>query len=106
MKKLVLALVTCLIALTSIGLLRGAPLQGVVDEEISGCLSKGDAEGTYVLTDKDSGDETAVNGPASFANHAGHEVKLTGEMKEEDGKKVFYATEMQHIAASCEVGTR
>ena len=46
-----------------------------------------------------------VKGTETMAGHNGHEVKLTGEYVEEDGEKVFHATEMQHIAVACEVET-
>lgn len=106
MRKLVLTVLVCLALIASAELVDTRPAFGLAEEEISGCFSKGETADSFVLTDKDTGEETQVKGPEAFGNHAGHEVKLTGEMVETDGEKVFHATEMKHVAGSCTVAGR
>lgn len=106
MRRFVPTVLVCLALITSVGLVDSQPAFGVAEEEISGCFSMGETADSFVLTDKETGEETQVKGPEAFGNHAGHEVKLTGEMVESDGETVFHATDMQHVAGSCTVAGR
>lgn len=78
-------------------------------DTISGCLGEGEAEGQFVLTKDETGDEVRVTGSGDLGDHVGHEVALTGhwegEQSEGRGKsmgKHFVVTEIQHISAACE----
>lgn len=66
-------------------------------ESLTGCLSKGESEGTYILTDETSSAKTTVTGTADLAKHAGHKVRLSGSRSGDQ----FTATAVQHIAPSC-----
>jgi hypothetical protein len=69
---------------------------------LTGCLTKGDAPGQFVLTDDKTGEETIVTGPRVLEKHAaGHKVRLTGTKATEAGKAVFKATKVEHISATC-----
>jgi hypothetical protein len=69
---------------------------------LSGCFNKAETEGYYILADKESGEETMVTGIAALERHSSnHEVTVIGEMTQEDGRDVFKATEIEHIAATC-----
>ena len=82
---------------------------------LTGCLSAGEMEGYFVLTDEDTSEETQVEAAEELGlcNHLGHKVKLTGsweeeeegEEEEEEGEEErhFHATKAEHISASCEV---
>ena len=69
---------------------------------LSGCFNQAQTEGYYILADKESGEETMVTGIAALKRHSSnHEVTVIGEMTDEDGRDVFKATEIQHVAATC-----
>ena len=69
---------------------------------LTGCFNKGDMDGYYVLTDKDSGEETIVTGiPALERHSANHEVTVIGMITKEGDRDVFQATEIRHVAATC-----
>lgn len=113
MKKLIV-----LSSILALVLAAGLPAAAVAGEKgkdktktLSGCLGAGDAEGQFVLTKKDTGKEVRVTGSGELGDHLGHEVALTGhwagEKSEDRGKskgKHFVVSEIQHIAATCEVG--
>ena len=79
------------------------PEEAEEDEgSLSGCFNKAETEGYYILSDKESGEETMVTGIEALERHSSnHEVTVIGEMTEEDGNAVFRATEIQHIALTC-----
>jgi hypothetical protein len=64
---------------------------------LTGCLSKGDAANSYVLTDE-SGKRTVISGTADFAKHVGHRVRLTGDAATSG---TFNVAKIEHLAASC-----
>jgi hypothetical protein len=75
---------------------------------MTGCLSKGDTAGTYVLTDQKTGKKVEVTGTPDLEKHsANHTVKITGMRSMEQGKAVFNATKLEHISETCEaMGTK
>jgi hypothetical protein len=73
---------------------------------MTGCLSKGDMAGEYVLTDEKTGKKTPVTGPADLEKHsANHKVTLIGSRLTEGGKTVFKATAIKHISETCTAAT-
>ena len=68
---------------------------------MTGCLNKG-TDGVaqhYSFTDQKSGKQFTVTGPAELEKHsANHTVTLTGA----ETAKVFTATKVQHVAATCD----
>jgi len=67
---------------------------------MTGCLTKGaDTPQHYTFTDQATGKKWTVTGPAELEKHsANHTVKLTGA----ETAKVFAATKVEHVAATCE----
>ena len=69
-------------------------------ETMTGCLTKAkDMPQHYSFTDQATGKTMTVTGPAELEKHsANHTVRLTGAMT----SKVFSATKVEHVAATCE----
>ncbi|HYP06119.1 MAG TPA: hypothetical protein VER03_07760 [Bryobacteraceae bacterium] len=67
---------------------------------MTGCLTKGaDTPQHYNFTDQASGKKWTVTGPADLEKHsANHTVRLTGA----ETAKVFAATKVEHVAATCQ----
>jgi hypothetical protein len=71
------------------------------EKTVTGCLSKGDTAGTYVLTDK-SGKKIEVTGTPDLEQHsANHTVKITGMKSMDQGKTVLTATKLEHVSDTC-----
>jgi hypothetical protein len=69
---------------------------------LTGCLNRGAGQAQYVLTDQTTGNKTPVTGTSDLAQHAtNHTVKLTGSTTIDNGRAVFTATKVEHIAATC-----
>jgi hypothetical protein len=69
---------------------------------LTGCFNKDDMDGYYILTDKDSGEETIVTGIPALERHStNHEVTVVGMMAKEGDRDIFRATEIRHVAATC-----
>ena len=70
---------------------------------MTGCLAKGDAPGTYKLTDVDKVKEVGiVSSSANLAPHVGHKVELTGsvdEMRRDAAAKRASEAERQRFLA-------
>jgi hypothetical protein len=73
---IIMALVVC----CAITLALGVRAQDAPKEHsMTGCLAKGDAPGTYKLTDVDKVQSVGiVSSSANLAPHVGHKVELTG----------------------------
>ena len=67
---------------------------------VTGCLNKGDAAGTYVLTEENTNKKIMATGdPATIDRHANnHKVTLTGTMAKEKDKEVLKVTNLKMIA--------
>ena len=76
-----------------------APAKGQ-EMTMTGCLTKAaDVPQHYSFVDQKSGKKWTVTGPADLEKHsANHTVTLTGA----ETSKVFAATKVQHVAATCE----
>ncbi len=99
--------VFCILVISLVVLPLAISAQEEEEMTVTGCFNKvDDQEGYYVLTDKDSGEETIVMGLAALEPHSSnHEVSVTGMMMtEEDGDEVLKATGIQHIAGTCTAG--
>ena len=69
---------------------------------LTGCLNKGAGPAQYVLTDQNTGNKTPVTGTSALEEHAtNHTVKLTGSTTMVNGRAVFTATKVEHLAATC-----
>ena len=70
------------------------------DAKMTGCLTK-DASGEYVLAN-DAGERVIVKGASDLEKHsANHKVTLHGTQKTENGKIIFEAEHVTHVANSC-----
>jgi len=70
------------------------------ETSVTGCLNKGDAPGTYVLTEENTNKKIMATGdPATIDRHANnHKVTLTGTMAKEKDKDVLKVTNLKMIA--------
>jgi hypothetical protein len=68
---------------------------------ITGCLTKGTADGSYVITDQSSGEKTPFNGPAQIERYVNQTVKLTGTVSGQGAEKVFSPETITQVSASC-----
>jgi osmotically-inducible protein OsmY len=66
----------------------------------TGCLTRGDEADPFILVDDESGERITVIGAADLPKHVGHKITVHGS-KESEGR-VFHATKIQHVAASCD----
>ena len=68
--------------------------------KMTGCLTK-DAGGEYVLANE-TGEKVTVKSASDLEKHsANHKVTLHGTQKTQDGKTVFEASRIEHVANSC-----
>lgn len=67
---------------------------------LTGCLSKGAADGEYVLTAK--AEQAMLTGAADLEKHANHTIRVTGSWENADGKKQFRVAKIEHVAESCQ----
>ena len=70
------------------------------ETSVTGCLNKGDAAGTYVLTEENTNKKIMATGDAATIDrHANnHKVTLTGTMAKEKDKDVLKVTNLKMIA--------
>ena len=80
--------------------------QGAIAQEkkagetsVTGCLNKGDAAGTYVLTEENTNKKIMATGDAATIDrHANnHKVTLTGTMAKEKDKDVLKVSNLKMI---------
>lgn len=66
--------------------------EGEMAEQITltGQLSETDT-GSYVLVERESGEEISVQGPEELADHVGHSVHVTGEWAENEEGNAYFA---------------
>jgi hypothetical protein len=76
------------------------PLAKEEKTALSGCLAKGSAAGEYVLTSAD-GKQTIVMAVDDLSKHVAHSVKVTGATTTLQGKTVFRADVVEHVADTC-----
>lgn len=70
------------------------------ETSVTGCLNKGDAAGTYVITEENTNKKIMATGDqATIDRHANnHKVTLTGTMSKEKDKEVLKVTNLKMIA--------
>ena len=97
MKKLV---AFCVIAILMMAVTAIAQDKKPAETSVTGCLNKGDAAGTYVLTEENTNKKIMATGdPATIDRHANnHKVTLTGTMAKEKDKDVLKVTNLKMIA--------
>ena len=69
---------------------------------LTGCLTKGDTAGQYMLSDTTSGEKkrvTASSGVDLEKHSANHTVRLTGKLS--DDGQTFTATNVEHVSETC-----
>ncbi|MEX2301873.1 MAG: BON domain-containing protein [Bryobacterales bacterium] len=66
----------------------------------TGCLTRGDEADPFILVEDASGERITVVGSADLPKHVGHRITVHGS-KESEGR-VFHATKIEHVAASCD----
>ncbi len=115
MLKLLIACCCCLVVGFGLFLVASPQESAALAQEgemaeatLAGCLSAGEMEGYFVLTDAETEEATQVEAAeeVSICDHVGHTVKLTGSWaEEEEGEegRHFHATKVEHVATSCEV---
>ena len=102
MKPTAFVLIATLIALALPLAMSAQENKDAAEMSVTGCFHKGDAEGSYVITDEKTGKKIAVIGDAGMlASHAksrgrsGHKVTITGSMTKEKDKDVLKASKLQ-----------
>lgn len=74
-------------------------------ETLTGCLSKSDTNGEYVISDQNSGQKYTFAGPARLDNYINHTVQLTGTMdNDQNGQKQFKPQSIKTVSNSCQGG--
>ena len=68
---------------------------------ITGCLTKGSADGSYIITDQNSGEKIPFNAPAQLDRYVNQTVKLTGTVTGQGADKVFSPEAIAQVSPSC-----
>lgn len=69
---------------------------------LTGCLSKGPADGDYILT-AGKGEQAMVTGSADLEKHAANKtVRVTGTWENAGGKKQFKVSKIEPVSDSCQ----
>lgn len=111
MKILYSALFTAVLALSATAYARdqnqSAPPQekrqpaDAPKKTVTGCLTKGMNEGSYVIADQESGEKLTFSGPAQLDRFVNQTVKLTGTVSGEGTDKVFNPETVAQVSPSC-----
>jgi hypothetical protein len=67
---------------------------------MTGCLTKGNASGEYILT-TDAGKQTSLVSTEDLSKHIDHKVKVTGTATKQQEKPVLRVENVEHVADSC-----
>lgn len=68
---------------------------------ITGCLTKGTADGNYTIADQTSGEKISFNAPAQIDRFLNQTVKLTGTVSGTGAAKVFTPESISQVSPSC-----
>jgi hypothetical protein len=68
---------------------------------ITGCLTKGTSDGSFVITDQSSGEKVPFSGPAQLEKYINQTVKLTGTVSGQGAEKVFNPESIAQVSPSC-----
>jgi hypothetical protein len=67
---------------------------------LTGCLTKGNAAGEYVLT-TDAGKQMPLISTEDLSKHIDHKVKVKGTSTKQQEKDAFRVDAVEHVANSC-----
>jgi hypothetical protein len=67
---------------------------------VTGCLTKGNASGEYILT-TDAGKQRSLVSTEDLSKHIDHKVKVTGTATKQQEKLVLRVENVEHVADSC-----
>jgi hypothetical protein len=78
------------------------PLDGDANKgnAMTGCLTKGNAAGEYILTTSD-GKQTPLTSTEDLSKHIDHKVKVNGSPAKQQEKAIFRVDSVEHVASSC-----
>jgi len=86
--RLAIVFALALVALGSAGALFAE--EEAKELTLSGTLSETE-DGSFVLVERESGEQISVRGPDELADHLGSEVKVVGQwIKDDDGVEYFW----------------
>lgn len=69
---------------------------------ITGCLTKGAADGAYVITDQKTGEKYPFSGPPQLDKFVNQTVTLSGGLTTQGSDKVFRPDRIAPVSSSCE----
>jgi hypothetical protein len=70
------------------------------DKALTGCLTKGNAAGEYIITTA-AGQQMTITSTEDLSKHIDHKVKVNGSPAKQQEKAVFRVDSVEHIADSC-----
>ena len=73
------------------------------EHSMTGCLQKGDDDGTFKLTDLERGPSTVeiAETTANMNPHVGHKVTITGTAVPGQDTHTMKVTAMKHVSGTC-----
>jgi len=69
---------------------------------ITGCLTKGAADGAYVISDQKTGEKYPFSGPPQLDKFVNQTVTLSGGMTTQGSDKVFRPDRIAPVSTTCE----
>jgi hypothetical protein len=69
---------------------------------ITGCLTKGSADGSYVITDQKTSQKYPFSGPPQLDKFVNQTVTLTGGMTSQGSDKQFRPDRIAPVSSTCE----
>ncbi|SRR5579883_2540842 len=69
---------------------------------ITGCLTKGAADGAYVITDQKTGEKYPFSGPPQLDKFVNQTVTLSGGMTAQGSDKQFRPDRIAPVSTTCE----
>jgi hypothetical protein len=70
-------------------------------KSVTGCLTKGSSDGTYVVADQDSGKKVQFSAPAQLDQYVNQTVRLTGTVSGDGENQVFTPERISQVSPSC-----
>lgn len=71
---------------------------------VTGCLTKSNTNGEYVLSEQNTGQKFTFNGPQQLDNYINHTVQMTGTMNHQNGEKQFQPRSVKTVSDTCQGG--
>jgi hypothetical protein len=78
------------------------PDQQQADTTVTGCLTKGENAGQYMVTESKSGHKFTFSGSQRLDSYLNHTVELTGKMMTSGDEKAFQPQTIKTVSNSCE----